>query len=186
MTRFGIKGLAVAAALTLGAPAGSWALAPQSGVTIGIANMVVAQATGGNQQQAPAAGGDQNAAAGGGDSGGLSDATKQGIGCLATSGVMMSYTAFWAGASETLMIVAGGLLAPSMSSTLWLGLTSTMAAATCALGAGATPVVLWAVEQKDNIAANFAWRVQQTGNELASLFGAPAKAAPHQFAERAQ
>ena len=125
-------------------------------------------------------------AAAGGDSGGLSDATKQGIGCLATSGVSVGYATFWAGAGESLMIVAGGLLAPSMSSTLWLGLASTLVAATCSLGATATPVVLWAVEQKDNIAANLAWHAQETGNELATLFAAPTKAAPHQFAERAQ
>lgn len=182
MTRFGIKGLVVMAALALGAPAESWALSPQSGVTIGIANMVVAQAAQpAGDQSAP--GGAAPAAA---DAGGLSDATKQGIGCLVTSGTMMSYAALWAGASESLMIAAGGLLSPSMSSTLWLGLTSTVAAATCSLGASATPVVLWAIEQKDNIVATLAWRAQQTGTELAGLLAAPAKAEPRQLAERAQ
>ena len=59
MTKIGIKGLAVMAALALGAPAEGWALTPQAGVTIGIANMVVAQAT----QSAPADSGAPAAAA---------------------------------------------------------------------------------------------------------------------------
>ena len=181
MTKIGIKGLAVMAALALGAPAEGWALTPQAGVTIGIANMVVAQAT----QSAPAdSGAPAAAAAPAADAGGLSDATKQGIGCLATSGSLLAYSTFWAGATESLMIAAGGLLSPASTPTLWLGLASTVAVATCSLGAAATPFVLWAAEQKDNIAANFAWRVERTGNELASLFAAPAAA--RQVADRAQ
>lgn len=174
-----MKGLVVvAAALALGAPATGWALTPQAGVTIGLANMVVAQA---NQS-----GSDQpGAAAAAADAGGLSDATRQGIGCLATSGVATAYTVFWAGATESLMIVAGGLLSPASTPTLWLGLTSTLVAATCTLGAGATPVVLWAAEQKDNIVANLAWQMRQTGTELAALFMAPGRSEPHQLAERA-
>jgi len=181
MTRFGIKGLVVTAALALGAPAESWALSPQSGVTIGIANMVVAQAAqAGGDQTAPAA------AAATADAGGLSDATKQGIGCLVTSGATLTYATFWAGATESLMIAAGGLLSPASTPTLWLGLASTVVAATCSMGAAATPVVLWATEQKDNIVANLAWQVRQTGTELAGLFAAPAKAEPRQLADRAQ
>ena len=84
------------------------------------------------------------------------------------------------------MIAAGGLLVPSMSSTLWLGLTSTVVAATCALGATATPVVLWAVEQKDNIAANVGWQIRQTGAGLAGLFTAPAAPGSRQLVERGQ
>ena len=179
MTRFGIKGLVMAAALALGAPAESWALSPQAGVTIGLANVVVAQAS--------QAGGDQPAAApAAADAGGLSDATKQGIGCLVTSGATLTYATFWAGATESLMIAAGGLLSPATTPTLWLGLASTVVAATCSLGAAATPVVLWANEQKDNIVANIAWQMNQTGSELATLFTAPAKAEPRQLADRAQ
>ena len=179
MTKFGIKGLAVAAALAVAAPTGSWALSPQSGVTIGIANVVVAQAAqaGGDQPAAPAAAA---------DAGWLSDATKQGIGCLATSGATMAYTTFWAGATESLMIAAGGLLSPASTPTLWLGLASTVVAATCSLGAAATPVVLWATEQKDNIVANVAWQARQTGTELAALFARPAASEPRQLADRAQ
>ena len=174
MTRFGIKGLVVAAALAVGAPAEVWALAPQSGVTIGIANVVVAQASGDQPAAAAPAAADA----------GLSDATKQGIGCLVTSGATMAYTTFWAGAVESLMIAAGGLLSPASTPTLWLGLASTVVAATCSLGAAATPAVLWATEQKDNIVANLAWQVKQGGSELAGLFAAPAGS--RQLAERGQ
>ena len=179
MTRLGIKGLAVAAALVVGLPANGWAMPPQSGVSIGIANMVVAQAAqaGADTATAPAA------PAGGS---GLSDATKQGVGCLVTSGATMAYTTFWAGAVESLMIAAGGLLAPASTPTLWLGLASTVVAATCSLGAAATPVVLWAVEQQDNIVANVAWQARQTGTELAALFTVPTLPVTHQLAERGQ
>lgn len=153
--RLGAAGVATLLALALGAPAGAWA---QSGVTAAA-----------------------DAAAG---SGGLSDATKQGIGCLATSGATVVYTTFWAGATESLMIAAGGLLVPSMTPTLWLGLASTVVAATCALGATATPAVLWTIEQKDNIAANLVWQMQQTETGLAGLFTAPATASePPRMAE---
>jgi hypothetical protein len=159
---------------------------------IGTANMVVAQAAD-NGNAAPA-GGDQAAPAAGGDQGGLSDATRQGVGCVATAAAALTYTAFAAGAAETLMVAAGGLTAASSSSTLWLGLTSTMTAATCALGAAATPAVLWAVEQKDNIAANFAWQVSALGTQVAdatravaTLFAAaPADGPVRQVAERAE
>ena len=181
MTRFGIKGLVVATALAVAVPAESWALSPQSGVTIGIANMVVAQAAQPAGDQ-PAAGAPAAAA----DAGGLSDATKQGIGCLVTSGATLTYATFWAGAVESLMIAAGGLLSPASTPTLWLGLTSTVVAATCSLGAAATPAVLWATEQKDNIVANLAWQVRQTGTELAALFAVPAGGEPRQLADRAQ
>ena len=178
MTGHGIKVLTVVAVLVAGMPATGWALPPQAGVTIGIANVVVAQAS----QTA----GDQSAASATADAGGLSDATKQSIGCVVTSGSALSYAVFWAGASESLMIVAGGLLAPSMSSTVFLGLTSTLIGSTCALGAGLTPLVLWAAEQKDNIAASLAWHAQQTSTALATLVGTPPKSEPRQLAERTE
>ena len=144
-------------ALTLGAPAAARAQSPQPGVTIGIANGVVARTA---AAEAPA----------GGETGGLSDATKQGIGCLAASGATLTYATFVAGATELVMIAAGGLLVPSMTSTLWLGLTATVVATTCALGATATPAVLWAVEQKDNLEANLAWTMRRTEAGVAELF----------------
>ncbi len=179
MTKLGRTGLVMMAALTLGAPAQLWAQGVPPGVTIGIANGVVAR-TAQAGANPPAAGDSAPATA---DSGGLSDATKQGIGCLVTSGAAVTYATIWAGATESLMIAAGGLLVPSMSPTLWLGLASTVVAATCALGATATPVVLWAIEQKDNIAANLDWQIRQTGTGVGALFTAPAKPGSRELAE---
>ncbi|MEI7608158.1 MAG: hypothetical protein WCJ64_12335 [Rhodospirillaceae bacterium] len=173
MMRTGSKALALAALLALTAPQPGWALSPQAGTTIGIANTVVAQAT--------QPGGDQPA----GDQGGLSDNTKQGIGCLVAGGAALSYATFVAGATETLMIAAGGLLSPSSTPTLWLGLASTLTAATCALGAAATPAVLWAAEQKDAIAAHLAASVRDAGHEIAAaVMGASGPGGSRQLAER--
>ena len=91
------------------------------------------------------------------DDQGLSDSLKQGIGCVAAGTGSAAYATL-VGANETLMITAGGLLVPSSTSTLWLGLMSTLVAGTCSLGAAATPAVLWAYEQKDNIGANLAYQ----------------------------
>ncbi|CAK0741261.1 membrane hypothetical protein [Azospirillaceae bacterium] len=101
---------------------------------------------------------------------GLSDATKQGIGCLASSGFFTGW-AMMAGSSETLMIVAGGMLAPSATTPIMMAFVSTLTAATCALGAAATPAVLWAFEQSDAIGANLAWQAGNAGREFARLPG---------------
>jgi len=74
----------------------------------------------------------------------------QGMGCIVAGGGAALVGAA-VGASETLMITAGGLLVPSASPTLWLGIISTLVAGTCSLGAVATPGVLWAYDQKENI-----------------------------------
>lgn len=168
---------AVLVAAVLGAPAPSWALSPDSSVAVGIAREIA-----GKEAQARAALELPPAD----DSEGLSDATKQGIGCLAAGGATMAYAVIWAGATETLLIAAGGMLLPSAASTLWLGLVSTVAAATCSLGATATPVVLWAIEQKDNIVANLTWQLEQTETELARLLPGPAPAGSRQLAERSR
>jgi membrane protein DedA with SNARE-associated domain len=78
---------------------------------------------------------------------------EQGMGCIVAGGTS-ALAASAIGASETLMITAGGLLAPSTSPTLWLGIFSTLVAGTCSLGAVATPGLLWAYEQKRNIGAS--------------------------------
>ena len=183
MTKIGTKGLVAAAAvLVLSVPIQGWAAAPQASAAAaaGIGNMVVAQAAAADSA-APA------------DQGGLSDATKQGIGCIVGATSALGYAAYVAGATETLMIAAGGLLAPSVTPTLWLGLTATVAAATCSMGAAATPAVLWAVEQKDNIGANLSFASGQLVSTIAEasnaavtkLFvAAPAEKASRQVAER--
>ena len=168
-----VAALAVAALaiVMLGTTGQAWALSPRPAV--GAETTVLAQANpAGDEQPGEPAVPDRPA--------GLTDATKQGIGCLVTSGATVGFATFMAGATESLMIAAGGLLVPSTAPTLWLGLFSTMAAATCGLGAIATPAVLWAVEQRDNIAANLAWGLRHTGAEAAM----PAGSGPHQLADR--
>jgi hypothetical protein len=184
MTGLGIKSVAAVLALAaLSATDVAWAGTPPSpAAAIGTATMVVAQ------QNSPS-----DPAAAGGDQGGLSDATKQGIGCLVVGGGALTYATFVAGATETLMIAAGGLLSPSTTPTLWLGLTATLVAGTCSLGAAATPAVLWALEQKDNIGANLSYQARALGHEVmvassavaSSLFAATPAAEPaRQLAER--
>ncbi len=78
--------------------------------------------------------------------GGLSDATKAGIGCLVASGGVLA-AVFAAGPTEQLMISAGGLLVPSATTPLMMGLMATVIGATCSVGIAATPFVLWFSEQ---------------------------------------
>ncbi|MEI6986002.1 MAG: hypothetical protein WCK65_07735 [Rhodospirillaceae bacterium] len=163
-TSIGNRGLAAALALlAFNCPTDGWALAPQSGAAaIGAASMVVAQqATDHGTDALPAAN----------DGGGLSDATKQGIGCIAGGTAAMTYAAFAAGASEAVIIVAGGLLVPSATAPLWLGLTATLATATCSLGYAATPALLWAAEQRDNIGANLSMQAQLVTDSLMATAG---------------
>ncbi|MEI8394040.1 MAG: hypothetical protein WCF85_04835 [Rhodospirillaceae bacterium] len=177
MTRIGTKLAATAVVLAaLVLPADGQAQTLQPAVSLGTANMVVSQ----------------NAAATA-DQGGLSDATKQGIGCIATGTGSLAYATFAGGATESLMLVAGGLLAPSVTPTLWLGLTATLVASTCAMGAAATPAVLWAVEQKDNIGANLIYQAKVIGFDVleassalvSGLFaGRPASSDTRLMAER--
>jgi hypothetical protein len=170
--------LIITVALTLGAPARVWAVASDPGVGAGGGHVA-------GGQEAPALTLPPPAAPAADVPAGLSDATKQGIGCLATSGATVAYATFWAGATESLMVASGGMLVPSMAPTLWLGLVSTVVAATCALGATATPFVLWTIEQKDNIVANIEWQVRQTGTELVGLFTTSAPSGSGQLAGRA-
>lgn len=76
----------------------------------------------------------------------LSEATQSGIGCLVAGSAALG-TALWAGPSEVVMIAAGGLLVPSGTTPLLVGLTATVAVASCSVGMAATPAVLWAIEQ---------------------------------------
>ena len=99
----------------------------------------------------------------------LPDVTKQGIGCLGTAATALTYAAFAAGAGETLMVAAGGLTVASTSPTLFLGLTSTLVAGTCALGAAAEPPVEWAFEQSGNIIANVTYQAKAVGADVASF-----------------
>jgi len=92
----------------------------------------------------------------------------QGMGCIvAGGGSALAGAAI--GASETLMITAGGLLVPSASPTLWLGIISTLVAGTCSLGAVATPGLLWAYEQKENIGDSLSQVAGFSGDNMAAV-----------------
>lgn len=73
-----------------------------------------------------------------------SDAERQAYGCLVGGGAAAVLTAV-AGATETVKIVAGGMLVPTNSLVLWVSLAGTVIASSCAMGALATPGVvrLW-------------------------------------------
>ena len=170
MTNFGIKALTVATAvLALAVPTGSWAQARQA-ADQGPATVQLAQAA------------DETTPTG---FFALPDVTKQGIGCLATAGAAISYATFVAGAAETLMVAAGGLTVASTSPRLWLGLTSTLVAGSCGLGAAAEPPIEWAIEQKDTIAANIAYQIEVAKTEVAAMFSKSYAADDHvQVTER--
>jgi hypothetical protein len=164
MTRHGTTSLVAAVALlAMSFPMDVMAGSRQAAGAAGTAVMVAGQDT----QAAQAA---QNAASGDGQDG-LSDAAKQGIGCIVSSGASTIYATFAGGATETLMVAAGGMLVASATPTLWLGLLATLVAGTCSLGAVATPAVLWAAEQKDNIGAVVTSQAQSFGGAVASLLG---------------
>lgn len=174
MTRFATVTAVLMLALIFAAPCEVRAQALQSGANLGVATETIQR-----QSRRPPAGEPQP------ELPVLSDATKQGIGCVAAGATGLGL-ALWAGAADSIMIVAGGMLVPSATSTVLLALTATTVGATCALGASATPFVLWAAEQKDNIVANVAWHVRRAGAGLAGLFTQPAAAEPQQLAQRAR
>jgi hypothetical protein len=87
------------------------------------------------------------------------------------------------GPSEVIMLVVGGLIVPSSSSVLFVSLLSTMASMACGAGALATPAVLWAVRQTDQIApgsaqlgTSFSGAVAAFGRRDVELAEAPGKA----------
>lgn len=71
----------------------------------------------------------------------VSDIERQGFGCLAAGGAAAVLSAV-GGATETVMVAAGGLLRPSNPVVLWTALAGTVIAAACAAGALATPSVV--------------------------------------------
>ncbi|MBI1205964.1 MAG: hypothetical protein GC191_01610 [Azospirillum sp.] len=160
MKSIGIRGSLGMATLAIGLGAGpAWAEAPKANPTQPLpAETVVAAA--------------DDAGAGG-----MSDSMVQGLGCLFTGGGAMAW-GMASGPSELIMIVAGGLLSPSSTSTLMISLWSTLAAASCGIGAVAAPTVVWAYEESDHIAAHLGRRVADAGaavgKTVASLFAPPA------------
>lgn len=86
------------------------------------------------------------------DAGGLADGEKQALGCgIAAAGAMVA--TYIAGPTEITLLWGGGMLFPSNSAALALSLLGQIGASFCAIGAVATPTVLWAYDQSDAITA---------------------------------
>ena len=85
----------------------------------------------------------------------LPDAALPGAYCLVGAAASMA-AVYAAGPSESLMLLSGAMHVPSSSSVLFIPLLSILGGGSCALASAAQPAIGWAIEQKDNIAAQFA------------------------------
>ncbi|MEI6986001.1 MAG: hypothetical protein WCK65_07730 [Rhodospirillaceae bacterium] len=74
----------------------------------------------------------------------MTDGEKQATGCILSATAAMAAT-YAIGPSEMIMLVVGGLVVPSSSQILFIGLMGTMASMACGAGALITPAVLWAL-----------------------------------------
>ncbi|CAK0746447.1 conserved membrane hypothetical protein [Gammaproteobacteria bacterium] len=72
----------------------------------------------------------------------MTDAEQTSAMCVvgATAGMTAAYVA---GPSEVILLIVGGMVVPSSSSVLFLGLFGTIAAAGCTIGTLATPATSW-------------------------------------------
>jgi hypothetical protein len=71
----------------------------------------------------------------------MSDIERQGYGCLLGGGAATVFSVL-GGPTETILVVAGGMLIPTNRVVLWTALSGTVIAAVCAASALATPAVL--------------------------------------------
>ena len=83
------------------------------------------------------------------------DAALPGAYCLVGAAASMA-AVYAAGPTESLMLLSGAMHVPSSSSVLFIPLLSILGGGSCALASAAQPAIGWAIEQKDNIAAQFA------------------------------
>jgi hypothetical protein len=106
----------------------------------------------------------------------LTDGEIQSAACVLTSTATMAAT-YAVGPTEIIMVVVGGLLTPSKSSTLFLSLMGTMAAAGCGLGSALAPAAMWAARQSSGAGDRLAQLGHTLGTgvsgALAALTGAP-------------
>ena len=84
------------------------------------------------------------------DPGAMSDGEKAAMGCgiAAAGGLAATYIA---GPSEITLLWGGGMLVPSTSIMLAVALLGQIGASACAIGAVATPTVLWAADQTSKL-----------------------------------
>ncbi len=104
------------------------------------------------------------------DGGGFSDSEQQGLGCVIAAGTGLAATAL-AGSTEIMMLWGGGMLIPSQVTSLWLVLLAQIGVSGCAIGAIATPAVLWAADQSDNIAAKILGLSRRAVNNAVGVVG---------------
>ncbi len=76
----------------------------------------------------------------------MTDGEKAAAGCVISTVATMG-TVYAIGPSEFIMVVVGGLIVPSSSPVLFVGLISTIASMACGAGAAITPAVLWGLRQ---------------------------------------
>ena len=76
----------------------------------------------------------------------MTDLEKAGAGCVISSVATMGVV-YALGPSEFVMNVVGGLIVPSSSPVLFVGLMSTIASMACGAGAAFTPAVMWGLRQ---------------------------------------
>ncbi len=76
----------------------------------------------------------------------MDDDEQAGAGCVISAIAGMAIVGA-IGPTEFIMTVVGGMLVPSSTPVLLVGLVSTIASMTCGLGATLTPVVLWGWRQ---------------------------------------
>ena len=92
------------------------------------------------------------AAAAAADPGAMSDGEKAAMGCgVAATGALAA--TYIAGPSEIALLWGGGMLVPGNSIMLAVSLLGQIGASFCAIGAVATPTVLWAVDQSSKLFA---------------------------------
>jgi hypothetical protein len=72
----------------------------------------------------------------------MSDGEKQGFGCLISGSLSLGATLL-ANPNEMIMVIAGGTLAPTTTIGVGVAILGTVFASICAVGAIATPAILW-------------------------------------------
>ena len=80
----------------------------------------------------------------------MTDVEKVSAGCVVSSVGTMGVV-YAIGPSEVVMVVVGGLVVPSSSAVLFVGLLSTIASMACAAAAAFTPAVLWGWRQMSSM-----------------------------------
>lgn len=80
-----------------------------------------------------------------GPDGGMSESTKQSVGC-AIGGTSGTVLAAWAGGENLVNVIAGGLVAPANAVVLYTGLVGVVFASFCAIGQALTPLYLHLTE----------------------------------------